>query len=293
MRIRRPAFGIVLALTAGLVGAAVVNGPAARADTGYAFVRGAHLSPNTPSVDVYLTSFSGARSTTLWLTSVGYGDVSPYRRLKAGLYAVSMRPAGAPASSPVALRWTLNARAGDAFTAAAIGMNKDLHGIVLRDDLASPTPGHARVRVIEAASRASRANVEVVGGPVLADSVAFGSSTPYRTVAAGPLRLRATADATQSVRATSGLDAESGSVYTAVLLDAKGSGGVMLRSLQDSAGAGAMPKGAVPAGGGGTALRPRVASGTPAWIGAIAALAVTGLCAGLLGARRVRRPRAS
>jgi hypothetical protein len=290
MRVGRPVISMTLAATVGLFGAAAFGVPsaAARASVGYAVVRGAHLSPDTPSVDVYLTSFSGAKNTTLWLTSVGYGDVSPYQRLKAGLYAVSMRPAGAPASTPVALSWTLNARAGDAFTAAAIGMNKHLHGIVLRDNLTTPKSGHGRVRVIQAASRAPRATVRAVGGPVLAQSAAFGSSTPYVTVTAGTLPLRATADSKASVRASSDINAPAGSVSSVVVLDAKGSSGITLRTILDSAGAQVAPTGAVPAGGGGTATRPVASFTRSAWLGAITALAVLGACLGLLATRRRR-----
>ena len=56
-----------------------------------AYVRGAHFSPDTGAVDVYLTAFSGGTS-TLWLSSVTYGDVSNYEPIAAGVYAVSMRP---------------------------------------------------------------------------------------------------------------------------------------------------------------------------------------------------------
>ena len=37
------------------------------------------------------------------LKGVGYGAVSPYQRVQPDRYAVSMRPAGAPASSPPVL----------------------------------------------------------------------------------------------------------------------------------------------------------------------------------------------
>src|SRR6266516_5787893 len=95
---------ILAALAAGVVG---IGPPAASAapTAQNAMIRGAHLSPDTTNVDVYLTAFSGG-TTTLWLSSVGYGDVSPYQWLKPGEYAVSMRPHGAAPSTPAALRWT-------------------------------------------------------------------------------------------------------------------------------------------------------------------------------------------
>jgi hypothetical protein len=251
---RRPITRAVLAGAVCLLAGGAFGMPSAGAAAGYAVVRGAHFSPDTPSVDVYLTSFSGG-STKLFLSSVGYGDVSNYARLKTGVYAVSMRKAGASAHSPAALSWTLHAHAGQAFTAAAIGMNKQLHGIVLHDDLSSPTQGEGRVRVIQASSRAPHATIKAVGGPTLADSVPFGGHTSYVDVHAGSWAVEASADNDPSVSVRSTVPVRSGTVNTIVLLDAKGSG-IALRHIVDSAGSGVTPAGSVPAGGGGTAPRP-------------------------------------
>src|ERR1700722_7165513 len=77
-------------------------GPAGAAPTSAeAFVRGAHFSPDTAAVDVYLSAFSGGTS-TLWLSDVSYGDGSAYHAMTPGVYAVSMRPHGASSlTSPV------------------------------------------------------------------------------------------------------------------------------------------------------------------------------------------------
>ena len=77
---------------------------------------------DTAAVDVYLSAFSGGTS-TLWLSSVSYGDVSHYSPINPGVYAVSMRPHGAAASTPAVLTWTVNIAAGSAYTAAAVGTN--------------------------------------------------------------------------------------------------------------------------------------------------------------------------
>ena len=56
--------------------AATATGTAHRAgNTGW--IRLAHLSPNTPPVDVYLYSFGGSNAMIV-LHHVGYGAVSPY-----------------------------------------------------------------------------------------------------------------------------------------------------------------------------------------------------------------------
>jgi hypothetical protein len=74
--------------------------PASAAGVGY--VRLAHLSPDTPNVDVYLSSPTGAIPAKT-IPGVGYGVVSDYLTVPAGTYAVAMRNAGAAASSPPVL----------------------------------------------------------------------------------------------------------------------------------------------------------------------------------------------
>ena len=250
-----------------------------------AMIRGAHLSPDTGNVDVYLTAFSGG-STTLWLASVGYGDVSPYNRLKPGLYAVSMRPHGAPASTPAALSWTFTAKAGHAYTAAGIGMNAHLRGIILEDQLKAPAAGHGSVRVIQAASRAPHADVAARGGPVLAKSAAFATSTPYTAVPAGTWQVDAKSDTTPTISTSAAVSIKSGTVDSVVLLDAKGTG-ITIRVLTDAAGAASTPIGSVPAGGGGTAPRPD--AGTPGTLEILGGVGAALIGAGLIGLTRGRR----
>jgi hypothetical protein len=282
---RLPLGTLVLAGTAAAA-CLLTPGPASAAPPqSSAMIRGAHLSPDTGNVDVYLTAFAGG-STTLWLASVGYGDVSPYNRLKPGLYAVSMRPHGAAASTPAALSWTFTAKADHAYTAAGIGMNAHLRGIILEDQLTAPAAGHGSVRIIQAASRAPHADLAARGGPVLAKSAAFATSTKYTSVPAGTWRVDAKSAGTPAISTSAAVTIKSGSVDSVVLLDGKGTG-ITIRVLTDAAGAASTPIGSVPAGGGGTAARP--AAGVP-WTldilgGAGAALAI----AGLVGLTRGRR----
>jgi Domain of unknown function (DUF4397) len=278
---------LVLAATAALALAAPAltsTRAAAAPATANAVIRGAHFSPDTPGVDVYLTAFSGGTS-ALWLTDVGYGDVSPYRAIASGLYAVSMRPHGAAASTPPALSWTLDAKPGAAYTAAAVGMNSQLHGIVLSDQLTPPAPGTGLVRVIQAASRAAHADVVAVGGQVVAQDAAFATSSPYRTVPAGTWPVTARAVGGTNLSTTANVSIASGSIDTIVLLDAKGSG-LTLRTIVDAAGAALAPTGPIQTGGGGTAG----SSSPPAALAALA-LAIAGLGAAVFvrGRRRSAR----
>ena len=108
------------ALTCALAVLALVV-PAAYAQSGSpGYVRLAHLSPNTPAVDVYLYSF-GDSTAQLVLQHVAYGTVSPFEQLAAGEYTVAMRLAGAAPSTPAVLSTTVTVTAGNAYTVAGMG----------------------------------------------------------------------------------------------------------------------------------------------------------------------------
>src|SRR6201996_7535635 len=80
---------LLTALPALLLAVPAAVASAATAATGTGWVRLAHLSPNTPAVDVYLYSF-GDSSAMQVLHHVAYGTVSSYESIKAGDYTVEI-----------------------------------------------------------------------------------------------------------------------------------------------------------------------------------------------------------
>ena len=84
------------------------------------WVRLAHLSPNTPPVDVYLYYF-GDPTARLAPHHVSYGTVSPYQQVPPGDYTVSMRAAGATPKAKPVLSTGFWVGAGDAYTVAGWG----------------------------------------------------------------------------------------------------------------------------------------------------------------------------
>src|ERR1700733_7363415 len=83
----------VLVLSSGmLAGAASAASAASAAPAGASvgWIRLAHLSPNTPAVDVYLYSYGDPSAMTV-LKAVAYGTVSPYLKVATGEYTVAMR----------------------------------------------------------------------------------------------------------------------------------------------------------------------------------------------------------
>src|SRR5437764_1117113 len=153
------------------------------------YVRLAHLSPDTPDVDVYLSAVGGGSPQVF--KGVGYGVVSKYLSVAPGTYAVSMRVAGAPATDPPVLTTNVTVEIGKAYLVAGVGKHADLGLKVINDDLSPPSSGRAKVRVIQASVRAPVLNLSIAGGGSIADNVAFATTTDYLQVPPGRWTLRA------------------------------------------------------------------------------------------------------
>jgi Domain of unknown function (DUF4397) len=263
------------ALLLGLPAAATAYASSANSGTGW--IRLAHLSPNTPAVDVYLYSF-GNSNAEIVLHHVAYGTVSPYEAVSAGDYSVAMRASGASPSSQPVLSTSVTIQAGHAYTVAGMGPESGLRLAVLNDDLSTPS-GKSLVRVIEASLKDQSVSVSF-GSQVLSSKLAFGTASSYFTVTPGTETVKVTAnggDVSQSVTLAAG------TVHTLVVLD--GANGLEIVNLEDAAGAGDVPAGAAATGFGGTA--PHGPSSPLPWlvvIGAGSLLALTG------GLRLRRRP---
>jgi hypothetical protein len=271
---RRILSGLLLAVLAAALSVVVAQPAGAATGT---YLRLAHLSPDTPTVDVLVTSFTGQ---TTSLPGVGYGDVSSYRRIEPGTYTVQMRLAGAPASSPPVVSATLDAKAGAAYTAAGLGPRAQLAVTVLADDLAPPPAGQARVRVVQGAEYAGAVSVRWNGAPV-ADGVRFGTATDYVDVPAG----RGTFEVSPAGGAPTpvDLDLAGGGVYSAILVQR--SDGLATELRTDALGPGATPAGGVDTGLGGTAPGGNGVA-APIVVGAVALVGLVGV--GVLAGRRPR-----
>lgn len=263
------ALAVLTPLSVMVLGAA----PASAADGAY--LRLAHLSPDTPEVDVYVVSVADPDDKIV-LEGVGYGAVSDYQTLSGGSYTISMRPAGADSSTPPVISTTLDTAPGQAYTVAGVGMFDALGLTVLDDDLTLPPTGQSRVRVIQASASEPELDISVDGGPSLGTDVAFATTTAYSTVPAGQWTLRV--DGAAGLAATLPLTVESGGVYSVLILDDSG-GGLTVVTRVDAASSGNVPIGGVETGAGGT-------SGTPGGpftllvLGGLVAAVATGAVAG-------------
>jgi hypothetical protein len=269
---------MLLGLSALLLGVpTAATAYASSATTGTGWIRLAHLSPNTPAVDVYLYSFDDPNAMIV-LHHVSYGTVSPYESVNAGDYSVAMRATGASATSAPVLSTSVTIAAGHAYTVAGMGPESGLRLQVLDDDLTTPS-GESEVRVIQASLKDQVVSVDL-GSAVLASSLKFASESAYQDVSPGSESVTVTASGGD---AKSSVTLAAGTVHTLVVLD--GPSGLEVVNLEDASGSGHPPAGGVATGFGGTAPH---GPGSPVpWLAVIGAGALLAVAGGL----RLRRGR--
>ena len=263
----------LLMLAAGLLmpaasAASAATGAATHRAGHTGWIRLAHLSPNTPPVDVYLYSFGGSKAMIV-LHHVGYGAVSPYEQVATGEYTVAMRGAGAPPSSPPVLSTSVSIAAGAAYTVAGLGPAKGLRLQVLQDRLTTPS-GESLVRVIQASLRNHRVTV-TAGSQVLARRLLFGDVTSYGQAEPGTWTVHVSG---ANGTASASINLAGGTIHTLVVLDS--ANGLAVDNLEDAAGSTVAPQGGAATGLGGTAPVP---APSPAPWAAVAAAGL--LCTGV------------
>ena len=268
---------MLLAASALLLGIPAASAYASSATTGTGWIRLAHLSPNTPAVDVYLYSF-GNSNAMIVLHHVAYGTVSPYESVQAGDYSVAMRAAGASAASQPVLSTSVTIATGHAYTVAGMGPESGLRLQVLQDDLTTP-PGQAEARVIQASLKQQVVSVSLASA-TLANGLKFATVSKYQVVSPGTATVTVKA---VGANANSSVTLAAGTVHTLVVLD--GATGLEVVNLEDASGSGHPPAGGVSTGLGGTAPH---GPGSPVpWLVAIGA----GCMLALTGGMRLRRNR--
>jgi hypothetical protein len=266
-------------------GVAMASVPAASAATAHhhsntGWIRLAHLSPNTPPVDVYLYSFGNSHAMIV-LHHVAYGTVSPYEKVTAGEYTVAMRLTGASPSSQPVLSTSVQIAAGGAYTVAGMGPAKGLRLQVLNDRLTTPR-GRSLVRVIQASLRYQKITV-MANHRTLAKSLDFAHVTNYVSTPPGSFDVHF---AGMGAKGSANISLTAGTIHTLVVLDSSNKG-LELANLEDSAGSAVLPQGGANTGLGGTAPKP--APSPVLWVSLVAA----GALIATAGAYRMRKVRSA
>jgi Domain of unknown function (DUF4397) len=267
---------LLLAPASMALGLLAYTAPAASASAGTGWLRLAHLSPNTPPVDVYLYSFHNPNALIV-LHHVAYGTISGYETVPSGQYTVAMRGAGAAPTAPPVLSTTVDVHPGGAYTVAGMGPANGLQLQIFKDRLTTPR-GKALVRIIQASLVQHRVTV-TAGHKVLAHNLKFATVTSYVAVRAGTWKVKATG---VSEHTSASVDLVAGTIHTIVVLDDPGH--LMLDDLVDAAGSRVIPSLPPATGLGGTAPRP--APSSLPWL----LLVAGGLLLCAVGARWIIRP---
>jgi Domain of unknown function (DUF4397) len=176
-------------------------------------VRVAHLSPDTPNVDVYV---NGGKT----LSNVPFKAVSDYLTVPSGAYRFEVRVAGSPATSPAALDIRARLAPHKDYTVAAINFLAKLQGKVYVDDNSAPVVGYAKVRVLHASPDAPAVDI-AVNNEILFGHVEFSNLTETLAVPVGTYDGELRVAGTNIVAlALKGVTLESGKVYTFIAADA-------------------------------------------------------------------------
>jgi hypothetical protein len=257
----------------------------AAAEAAVGYVRLAHLSPDTPKVDVYLSKVDDPSFKEQKFEHVGYGVVSSYLPLPVGTYGVAMRKEGDPASAAPVLTTQVTVQAGAAYTVAGVGKFSGLGLKVLTDDLSRPTAGKSKVRVIQASVGSPVLDVSLGNGTSIAKAVNFATTTDYQLVSPGTWTLALRPNGSTTVTNLN-CTLTAGSVYSLLVLDSPT--GLKLELRADARGGSAAPDGGVETGAGGTepdaAVSPLIMAG--AGLVLVFGLFVVGLRLRRLASRR-------
>lgn len=197
------------------------------AQTGNAFVRVAHLSPDAPAVDIWV---DGSRA----ITNLAFKQITNYIALPSGARRIVVVPAGQ--NSPEVINATATLQAGRYYTIAARGRLASIAPSILVDNVAAVAGGQAGVRVIHMSPDAPAVDIAVTGGPILFNNLPFPQATSYLFVAGGTynLEVRVAGTATVALRLP-GVTFEAGRRYSVFAVGLVGNGTLTVVPVVDSA----------------------------------------------------------
>jgi len=163
---RRLLIVLTLLLTLGLFQGAIVN-----AQDTTTQIRVAHLSPDTPNVDVYV---DGAKV----IENLGFNLVTGWIELPAGSYSIAVSPTGTSVEDAAIGPATLSFGAGEWTTVAATGSlaGGTLGPTLISEDIGILQPGESFVTVFHGIEDAPNVDVILTDGTVLVSNLAFGES---------------------------------------------------------------------------------------------------------------------
>jgi len=223
---------IILALSALFVLAFLAPMPAMAQGT-QSWIRVMHDSPNAPNIDVFVDGDPV-------FENVAYSTTSSYQALASVQHRVQIAPAGKSVDDSV-IDINVDLTRGKPYTVLALGKLTNIKAELLPDTSKAPPAGHARVRIIHAATDIGTVDIYPSGStsPVLTDQY-FGSAD-YINIPAGSYTFDATpAGSTQIVMTSQQLKLEPGWVYSLVIFQPDSAATPLVNASVDRIGTGAV-----------------------------------------------------
>jgi transforming growth factor-beta-induced protein len=137
------------------------------ADTGFVNIQVAHLSPDTPAVDVYVNGDAA-------ITNLEFNSLTDWITLPAGAYDIAVAPAGTSIDQAAIGPASFDLPAGQFLTIAAIGSLEagTLAPAIIAQDYSPVPEGSARVKLFHAIEDAPAVDV-LASGTVLVRQLGF------------------------------------------------------------------------------------------------------------------------
>jgi hypothetical protein len=174
------------------------------------WIRVMHDSPDAPNVDVFVDG-------NPVFSDVAYSATTSYQALPSGQHRVQVAPAGKSVDASV-IDINVDLTRGKPYTVLALGKLLNIKAELLPDTSQTPPAGHARVRIIHAATDIGTVDIYPSGStsPMLTDQY-FGSAD-YVNIPAGTYSFDATPAGLSDVVMTSQqLKFEAGWTYSLVI----------------------------------------------------------------------------
>jgi Domain of unknown function (DUF4397) len=214
-------------------------------------IRFAHFSVDASGVDIYI---DGKKK----MQRVPYQAVTDYVTVPAGKHTIEARGEGAPETDPAVFTVSPQLAAAKSFTVAALGPVANIQAKVFEDDLAAPTAGKSKIRVIHGADGVKAVDVAVKDGAVLFPALDYGAISTYVEVPAGSYTLQVRNAGAADALFEKAVSVNAGGIYTIAALGG-GDKPLSVRGYIDVAKANTPP----PAGGVTSAPTGTEAAGTP------------------------------
>ena len=147
-----------------------------------------HLSPDAPSVDVFLNE-----SSTPAVSNLAFGEGTAYLQVAAGSYRVDVSGNGNQASESVLSIPSVALESGRYYTGVAFDRVATIQAVALEDNYENLASGNIRVRAVHAAPAVGQVdiwNIPATASPsVLYENVDFGTAGAYLDIPAGAYTL--------------------------------------------------------------------------------------------------------